>query len=166
MILIAVGANLPGPDGEPPLETCRRAVAEVAALPGLSPRGGSRWYRSAAWPPSDQPDYVNGVVAFAGEVAPEWLLQRLQEIEARRGRVRGVANAARTLDLDIIAMGELVREAPDPVLPHPRATQRAFVLVPLADVAPDWRDPRSGRSVRELIAALPPADDLAPLIDR
>jgi 2-amino-4-hydroxy-6-hydroxymethyldihydropteridine diphosphokinase len=158
MILIAFGANLPGPHGEPPIDTCRRAVAAVAALPGLRLRAVSRWYRSAPVPPSDQPDYVNGVAAFAGDVAPDWLLARLQDIEAAEGRVRTVANAARSLDLDIVAMGDLVRDAPDPVLPHPRADRRGFVLVPLADVAPDWRDPRSGRGVAELLAALPPAD--------
>jgi 2-amino-4-hydroxy-6-hydroxymethyldihydropteridine diphosphokinase len=67
-----------------------------------------------------------------------------------------VPNAARTLDLDLIAMGELLRDRPDPVLPHPRTHQRAFVLVPLADVAPAWLHPRLRQSIAELIAALPP----------
>ena len=166
MILIAIGANLPGTSGEPPLESCRRAVAELAALPGLTLRAVSRWYRSAPVPPSDQPDYVNGVAAFEGAVEPGWLLARVHEIEAGEGRVRTVANAARTLDLDIVAMGDLVRAAPDPVLPHPRADQRAFVLAPLADVAPEWRHPVSGRGVAALIAALPPNQDLSPLEDQ
>ena len=91
-----------------------------------------------------------------GAAEPARLLAQIQAIEARAGRRRGVANAARTLDLDIIAIDDLVRDAPDPVLPHPRAHQRAFVLVPLADVAPAWRHPLLQRCVRRLIEELPP----------
>ncbi len=69
-----------------------------------------------------------------------------------RGRARGVPNAARTLDLDIIAMDQLVRDAPDPIVPHPRAHERGFVLRPLADVAPGWVHPRIGISVPGLLA--------------
>jgi 2-amino-4-hydroxy-6-hydroxymethyldihydropteridine diphosphokinase len=109
-------------------------------------------------PPAPQPDYVNGVALLIGEIAPDALLARLQEIERRAGRVRGAPNAPRTLDLDIIAMGGLVRDAPDPVLPHPRAHERAFVLQPLRDVAPHWKHPGLGRRIEELLAALPPQD--------
>ena len=87
--------------------------------------------------------------------SPPPLLAALQALEARAGRRRSVANAARTLDLDIIAMGTLVREAPDPILPHPRAHARRFVLLPLADVAPGWVHPVLGMTVEALIAALP-----------
>jgi 2-amino-4-hydroxy-6-hydroxymethyldihydropteridine diphosphokinase len=82
----------------------------------------------------------------------------LQAIEARAGRVRGLPNAARTLDLDIIDLNGLVRDAPDPVLPHPRAHLRGFVLLPLADVAPAWVHPRLTVGVAALLAALPPYD--------
>jgi 2-amino-4-hydroxy-6-hydroxymethyldihydropteridine diphosphokinase len=156
MILVAIGANLPGPQGQRPLDTCRAAAAALAHLPGLRLDAVSPWYITAAQPPSGQPDYVNGVARLTGEADPAWLLARLNAIEAAAGRRRGVPNAARTLDLDLIAMGELVRDRPDPVLPHPRAHERAFVMVPLADVAPAWRHPRLRRSVAELIAALPP----------
>jgi 2-amino-4-hydroxy-6-hydroxymethyldihydropteridine diphosphokinase len=87
---------------------------------------------------------------------PAALLARLQAIEARCGRQRGLPNAARTLDLDIVAIGALVRDSPDPVLPHPRAHQRGFVLRPLADVAPDWVHPALHRNVSDLLAELPP----------
>ena len=89
------------------------------------------------------------------------LLAWLQVIEADAGRSRSVPNAARTLDLDIIAMGDggqMVRAVPDPVLPHPRAHLRAFVLVPLLDVAPNWIHPVLRRSAGELLAALPPQE--------
>ena len=155
VILVAIGANLPGPDGAPPIATCRASAAALDALPGLRLRGLSRWYRTTPMPPSGQPDYVNAVAHLSGVMAPDALLAALQALEARAGRVRGAANAARTLDLDIIAMAALVREAPDPILPHPRAHERRFVLMPLADVAPGWMHPIFGRPVEALIAALP-----------
>jgi 2-amino-4-hydroxy-6-hydroxymethyldihydropteridine diphosphokinase len=162
MILIAIGANLPGPRDTPPIETCRLATAALDALPGLRLRALSRWYRTAPVPPSGQPPYVNAVAVLqrdsgAREPDPGLLLAALQAMEARAGRVRGQPNAARTLDLDIIAMGQqgqLVRSAPDPVLPHPRAHERAFVLAPLLDVAPDWVHPVLQRSARDLLRGL------------
>jgi len=154
-IFVAVGANLPGPDGAPPIVTCRAAVAALDALPGLRLRGLSRWYRTAPMPPFGQPDYINAVAHLIGEAEPAALLAALQAIEVRAGRMRGTANAARTLDLDIIAVGNLVRQVPDPVLPHPRAHARRFVLMPLADVAPGWVHPVLARTVEALVAALP-----------
>ena len=166
MIVIAVGSNLPGPDGAAPLETCRRAVARLDTLPGLQLRGLSRWYLTDPMPPSCQPVYVNAVAVLrveAGAVSPDpdVLLARLQAIELEAGRYRSVPNAPRTLDLDIIAMGdrgEMVRKAPDPVLPHPRAHLRGFVLVPLHDVAPDWVHPVLLRRPAELLRMLPPQE--------
>jgi 2-amino-4-hydroxy-6-hydroxymethyldihydropteridine diphosphokinase len=144
MILIAFGANLPGPDGSPPEETCRQALAAIGTIPGLTIAAVSPLYISAPVPISDQPAYINGVLRARGEVDPAALLARLLEIESRFGRRRAGLNAARSLDLDIIAMGDLLRDAPDPILPHPRAHERAFVLRPLADVAPEWRHPVLG----------------------
>lgn len=145
MIYVAIGANLPGPDGAPPLTTCRRAVAQIAALPGLRLVAVSRWYHTAPVPPSDQPTYINGVAALDGDADPASLLAALQQIETAAGRTRAHANAARTLDLDIIDLHGMVRDAPDPVLPHPRAHLRRFVLDPLHEVAPDWVHPVLGR---------------------
>jgi 2-amino-4-hydroxy-6-hydroxymethyldihydropteridine diphosphokinase len=168
MILVSIGANLPGPDGAPPLETCRRAAASLDALPGLRLRGLSRWFMTAPVLPSGpssaapQPAYVNAVAHLEVEpgaaIDPAELLQLLMALEAAAGRMRGAPNAPRVLDLDIVAMGAQVRRAPDPVLPHPRAHERAFVLVPLADVAPGWVHPVLGLSVEALIAALPVQD--------
>lgn len=154
MILVAIGANLPAPDGSPALATCRRAAAALDALPGLRLRGLSRWWLTAPVPASDQPDYVNGVALLGGEANPAALLGALHALEARAGRVRAAANAARTLDLDLVAMDGLLRDAPDPVLPHPRMHERAFVLGPLFDVAPGWVHPRLHRTAASLLDGL------------
>jgi 2-amino-4-hydroxy-6-hydroxymethyldihydropteridine diphosphokinase len=159
MILIAIGANLPDRHGAHPLATCRAAAEALRALPGLRFARLSRWYETAPIPPSGQPPFVNGVARLEGNAGdPAALLARLHTIEVAAGRVRSVANAARVLDLDIIDIDGLLRDAPDPVLPHPRAHERAFVLRPLADVAPGWIHPRLGLGVAALLAALPPQD--------
>ena len=155
MILVAIGANLPAADGGAPLDTCRAAASALDGLLGLRLRRVSRWYESAPVPPSDQPLYVNGAARLDGEADPAALLAALHAIEARAGRVRGALDAARALDLDLVAVGGLVRAAPDPVLPHPRAHLRAFVLAPLRDVAPGWRHPVLGRTAADLLAGLP-----------
>ena len=162
MILISLGANIAAPDGTPPLVSCQRAVAALDALPGLHLRGLSRWYTTApVLPPGApaQPRFTNAVAHLAtapgARVEPAVLLQQLLALEASFGRVREAPHMPRPLDLDIVAIDELVRAAPDPVLPHPRAHLRAFVMVPLAEVAPGWVHPRLGQSVEAMIAALP-----------
>jgi 2-amino-4-hydroxy-6-hydroxymethyldihydropteridine diphosphokinase len=159
MILVGIGANLPASDGASPLSTCRAAAAALDVLPGLQTVGLSRWFRTAPVPPSGQPDYINGIARLRGTVDPAVLLAWLQAIEARAGRQRSTPDAARTLDLDVIAMGpagQLCRESPDPILPHPRAHLRAFVLAPLLDVAPDWVHPALRQPAAALLAGLPP----------
>ena len=166
MMLVGIGSNLPGADGASPLQTCRGAVMQLDALPGLRLAAMSRWYSTDPVPPSCQPAYVNAVAALtaepeAAEPDPAVLLAWLQAIETEAGRLRSVPNAARTLDLDIVAMGaegQMVRATPDPVLPHPRMHLRAFVLRPLLDVAPHWVHPVLRRSAGELLAALPPQE--------
>ncbi len=151
---LAIGANLPSSDGRTALATCKAAAEALHDLPGLRMTGQSRWYETAPIPPGG-PFYINGVVRLEGEVDPAWLLRRLQAIEALAGRLRSIPNAPRTLDLDIIAMGNLQRATPDPVLPHPRAHLRAFVLAPLCDIDPSWRHPVLGQTAAALLASLP-----------
>lgn len=139
MILIAFGANLPLHDAASPVLTCARALDAVAAVEGLDFVAVSPWYRTRPMPPdASQPDFCNGVARFEGAPDPVALLAALHRIEAAFGRVRSVPNAARTLDLDLIDLNGLVRRDAAPILPHPRAHLRAFVLRPLLDVAPDW----------------------------
>ena len=158
-MLIAIGANLPAGDGAPPLESCKAALAALDALPGLRVVAASRWWESAPIPPNPAaPRYVNGVALLEGTAEPAKLLAALQAIENAAGRTRPYPTAPRVLDLDIIDLDGLVRDAPDPVLPHPRAHLRGFVLQPLAEVAPGWVHPSLKQSVAALIAALPPQD--------
>ena len=135
-------------------------------LPSMRLVGLSRWFQSAPVPPSGQPPYVNAVASLLVDpgqtVDPAVLLMHLMAVEAACGRERSVPNAARTLDLDIIAIGDLVRREPDPILPHPRMHLRAFVLAPLADVAPGWVHPTLGRNAMQLLADLP-TQEIQPL---
>ncbi len=156
MILIAVGANLPGLNGQTPLQTCLEAVEAVRGIDGLEITAVSPWYRTVAIPKSEQPAYCNGIIRAEGAVPPVELLAALQQIENAFGRQRGVRLAARTLDLDIIDLNGAIRATPVPILPHPRAHLRAFVLRPLLDVAPGWRHPTFRQGVSSLLAHLPP----------
>ena len=154
--LVALGANLPAADGTGPLEACRRAASALDGICGLPLVALSNWWETPADPPDPRsPPYVNGVARLRGTADPLALLRALQAIEDAAGRVRPYPNAPRTLDLDLIAVGGTVRGAPDPVLPHPRAHLRRFVLLPLAEVAPGWRHPVEG-PVEALLERLPP----------
>ena len=159
MILIALGSNLAGPAG-PPLAQCKAALAALERR-SIAVVKRSRWYESAPVPASDQPNFVNGVVAVQTSLSPEALLQTLHAVEAELGRVRSVANAARTLDLDLLDYNGLVQDGP-PTLPHPRLQHRGFVLFPMVDVVPKWRHPVSGKSVTDLIGGLSAREEVRP----
>jgi 2-amino-4-hydroxy-6-hydroxymethyldihydropteridine diphosphokinase len=162
MILVALGANLDHPRYGPPRETLEAAL-EALQQSGVTILARSRWYRSAPVPPSDQPWFVNAVASVETSLSPTGLLAKLHEIEAGFGRARRRPNEARVLDLDLLAYHDRV-SAPgqSPVLPHPRLAERAFVVLPLAEMAPEWRHPESGLSAAELAGRLDPADTAEP----
>jgi len=161
MILIGLGSNLPGAAG-PPRAMLEAAIA-VLAREGIRPVARSRWYRTDPVPASDQPWFVNGVVRVDTRFGPRALLAMLQRTEAAFGRKRSVRNSPRILDLDLLDFEGRITAQPDLILPHPRLHERAFVLRPLAEVAPDWRHPISGRTAAALLGALPPGQKAEPL---
>ncbi len=166
VILIGLGANLPSPRYGQPQRTLEAALVAFGDC-GIRVLRRSRWYRSPPMPPSAQPWYVNGLAVVRTEHDPRDLLAALHRIESQFGRVRGTKNEPRTLDLDIVGYHGLVgRGKGSPSLPHPRLHERAFVLLPLRDVAPRWRHPVDGRTVAAMIAALPANNVAEPIEDR
>jgi 2-amino-4-hydroxy-6-hydroxymethyldihydropteridine diphosphokinase len=155
MILIALGANLPSHAGAPDA-TLRAALAELAKA-GVHIAQVSPLYRSAAWPDPRDPAFVNAVARVETDRTPKDLLDLLHQTETVFGRMRSARNAPRTLDIDLIDYDSRVEEGA-PVLPHPRIESRNFVLIPLRDVAPDWRHPISHTNIDALITALPKSE--------
>lgn len=185
LALVALGGNLPH-GTMAPATTLRVAAAELAHRLEARLRL-SQFYRTPAFPAGAGPDYVNAAAALdlPAPVPADEILACLHAVEAAFGRERLRRWGGRTLDLDLLALGDQVLpdaatqaawrtlppdrqmiEAPDRlILPHPRLQERAFVLVPLADVASGWRHPVLGLTVAEMLAALPPSarDEVVPL---
>jgi 2-amino-4-hydroxy-6-hydroxymethyldihydropteridine diphosphokinase len=145
---VALGSNL----GDPAAQV-RSALGEMEKVPGTRLVRCSSLYRNPPAGGLNQPDYINAVAQVETRIGPRELLERLLEIERAHGRVREYPNAPRTLDLDIALYGDRVVSEPGLVIPHPRLLQRAFVLVPLAEIAPDAKVPGHGRAA-ELAAKL------------
>ncbi len=146
---VAIGANL----GDA-RQTVRQAIEALNALPQSRVAAQSSLYRTAPVDASG-PDFINAVVALETALEPLALLAELQAIEARAGRERPYRNAPRTLDLDLLGHGDQVMDTPTLTLPHPRMHQRAFVLVPLAEIAPDQVSPEqlaavAGQAIQRL----------------
>ncbi len=156
MAVIAMGANLPSPVGEP--EATFDHVCDRMALLAAGPVQCSRYYQSEPQDcPPGSPTFLNAVmiVTLAESLAPEELLSRLLDLESELGRQRrGVINAPRSLDLDLIALGDCQQHSEKLTLPHPRAQQRLFVLEPLAELAPGLKLPGWTVSVQALVATL------------
>jgi 2-amino-4-hydroxy-6-hydroxymethyldihydropteridine diphosphokinase len=179
--IVGFGANLPF-RGRPPRETILAAVQALAAE-GLKIGRLSRIWRTPCFPVGAGPDYANAAGVIEGPLPDDVaeILAVLHRVEAQFGRERAVRWGGRTLDIDLLAVGDSVlpdavvqdlwrrlppeaqaREVPDRlILPHPRLQDRAFVLVPLAEVAPDWVHPRTGSTVQAMLEALPDTDRAA-----
>ena len=148
---LALGSNLG--DRQAYLD---RAILRLRALPGLTICRVSQYYETApVGGPPDAGHYLNAVAEAETCLSPEQLLSSLLEIEQSFGRVRSERNSPRTLDLDLLTYGDLVRDVDDPIVPHTRMHERRFVLQPLADLAPDFVHGRLGRTISALLAALP-----------
>ena len=152
MILIALGANLPSPVGSP-AATLQHALGELDGK-GVKIGRVSSFYETPAWPDPADPVFINAVAAVHTAFQPVELLMLLHGVETDLGRLRSAPNAPRTLDIDLIDYDGRVMEG-RLVLPHPRMTERSFVLVPMAEIAPDWCHPVSGQGIKELLAGLP-----------
>ena len=144
---VALGANLGHPAA-----TVRAALAALSGIPESVLIAASSLYRTAPVGLKHQPDFINAVAAVDTALAPLALLEALFAIEARFGRSRSVKNAPRTLDLDLLLYGESRLDEARLTLPHPRMHERAFVLVPLAELAPECRIP--GRAALSELLAL------------
>lgn len=146
--VVALGSNIEDPEAQ-----LKRAFDEISALPGTRVLARSRLHRTAPVGYVDQPDFVNACALLDTELAPRALLDELLALEKRHGRVREVPNGPRTLDLDIVLYGDRVIDEPGLKVPHPRAHERAFVLVPLLEAWPEATIPGRGPA-RELLRQL------------
>ena len=149
--LVALGGNL----GDRASVLSRAAVVLLA----MARRGtfrSSHLYETSPWGKRDQPDFLNAVVSFETTLDAGALLARLKEIEAQMGRVPSERWGPRILDLDLLDLGGIVHAAGDLTLPHPRISERGFVLVPLCEIEPGWKDPLTGRTAVEMLTDLDP----------
>ena len=160
-MIVALGGNLPGEHDS--VESLLEAALAEFENEGLKVVARSAWWRSAAWPDPAQPAFLNGVVIVDTDLGPADTLHALHAIERRFGRERHVANAPRTLDLDLIAYGRQVLDGPGVTLPHPRAHERRFVMGPLAQIAPEWVHPKLRQTAENLAASAEIGMDAAPI---
>jgi 2-amino-4-hydroxy-6-hydroxymethyldihydropteridine diphosphokinase len=164
-IAVALGSNLSG-GLDSSVVVLRRALDAFPDF-GFQVKVQSTFWRSSAWPDPADPAFVNALAFVETLHSPEAALEALHALEARFGRVRATPNAPpnapRTLDLDLIAYGRRVQALGAPVLPHPRAEERRFVMGPLAEIAPDWRHPVSGETAEVLAARASVGRDARPL---
>ncbi|MBE9199457.1 MULTISPECIES: 2-amino-4-hydroxy-6-hydroxymethyldihydropteridine diphosphokinase [unclassified Nodularia (in: cyanobacteria)] len=154
MSAIALGGNI----GDSDL-ILAAAIETLATTPGIKLQAKSSWYRTKAVGPP-QPDYLNGCAILQVQMPPLLLLETLLATEQKFGRVRQERWGARSLDLDLLLYDDLIMDTPQLQIPHPRMRERAFVLIPLAEIAPNWVEPTSGRVIQDLVTEVDCSDVL------
>jgi 2-amino-4-hydroxy-6-hydroxymethyldihydropteridine diphosphokinase len=142
---IALGSNL----GDS-LTILEKSLKILSQTPKITVKSHSSWYRTVPVGPP-QPDYLNGCALLDVQLTPEALLETLLDVEQQFGRVRLQRWGPRTLDLDLLLYDDRILETAKLQIPHPRMRERAFVLVPLAEIAPDWLDPVSKKAIAQLL---------------
>ena len=147
---LGLGANLADPQGQ-----MARALAALNREPRVRVLAVSSLYGSHPEGGSEQPDYANAAVSVETELSPRALLALGRGLEVLAGRHRGERNAPRELDLDLLLYEDKIIAEPDLIVPHPRMAQRAFVLVPLAEIAPEARHPVSRKTAAAMAADMP-----------
>ncbi|MDJ0620253.1 MAG: 2-amino-4-hydroxy-6-hydroxymethyldihydropteridine diphosphokinase [Calothrix sp. MO_192.B10] len=149
---IGLGSNLGNS-----LEILEGALEILSQTPGIIIQGQSSWYQTKAVGPP-QPDYLNGCALLGVEILPQLLLEILLDVESKFGRVRQEHWGPRTLDLDLLLYEDLILDTPTLQIPHPRMSDRSFVLVPLAEIIPDWVEPISGNTIQNLLTKVDSSD--------
>jgi 2-amino-4-hydroxy-6-hydroxymethyldihydropteridine diphosphokinase len=161
---LGLGSNESGGEGSPRRQL-ERALARMSDF-GLVVDDRSSFYRTEPVGGPPQPWFVNAVAAVTFRGSPFDLLQACLSIESLHGRRRTVANGPRTLDVDILLIGDTLLDAPELSVPHPRLAERRFVLVPMVEIAASVRDPRSGLTMRELLERCTDESVVVPLSER
>ncbi|MBK1987793.1 2-amino-4-hydroxy-6-hydroxymethyldihydropteridine diphosphokinase [Sphaerospermopsis aphanizomenoides BCCUSP55] len=149
---IALGSNMGDPQA-----ILAAALETLVQTPGIILAAKSSWYQTKAIGPP-QPDYLNGCAILEVKMPPQTLLATLLAVENKFGRVRHEHWGPRTLDLDLLLYDDLILDQPNLQIPHPRMHERAFVLVPLTEIAPTWREPKSGRTIENLLQEVDRSD--------
>ncbi len=170
MIIVGIGANLNHPVFGAPRRTCGAALEHLSNMPRIRLGARSSWYQSAPVLRIDgilgeHPWYVNGAVEVLTDLPPVKLLDTLMDVETVFGRVRSVTDAPRTLDLDLVAYHEEQIDLEVLTIPHPRLLQRAFVVLPLADLDNQWAHPATGAKIAEIADNLPDGQDIDRMTD-
>jgi len=149
-VFLGLGSN----QGEK-IKNCEQAIEEILKLGGGFLLSRSSWYYSEPWGKEDQDWFINGVIKIRTELSPDQLLMKFKEIEKRLGRENREKWGPRVIDIDILFYDDLFLESPEMGIPHPRISERNFVLIPFAEIAPQFVHPVLKKTIKELLDTSP-----------